>query len=236
MKKIFYLLSIFVSLLTSCSSESDSNNPLTQGKLKKITSSNYSINYYYDANGRLISYNEALGSNITTKHTFTRDSNGKIISYAYNNIQNSPITITTNYTRDSNNKVVSSVTKYAGASNPDETRTYVYIGNLTTQINISDGSKDRYTFDSNGNLIKMENLAVNSNQWKTFATITYDNMKNPIAYEDINPMYNIFMCNNNIVSNTNDFGFQSTTAYVYNNNYLPVSATSQGVQLNYYYY
>ncbi|WP_269685138.1 hypothetical protein [Flavobacterium lacustre] len=235
MKKIICLSSIIFLMLQSCSSESDSSNPLIQGKLKKITSSNYSINYNYDANGSLISYDEALGSNITTKHTFIRDSNGKITSYTYNNIQNSPITITTNYTRDSNNKVVSSVTKYSGASNPDETRTYVYIGNLTTQINISDGSKDRYTFDSNGNLIKMENLAVNSNQWKTFTTMTYDNMKNPIEYEDINPMGNIFMCNNNIISNTNANGIQSKTSYTYNNQNVPISSLFQGIQVNYYY-
>ncbi len=235
MKKIIYVLGITFLLLQSCSSGSGSNtNPTIQGKLKKITSSNYSINYNYDANGNLIGYDELLNANITSKHTFTRDSNSKIVSYTFNSIE-SNIQITTNYTRDNNSKILSSITKYVGATNPNESRTYTYTGNLISQINISDGSKNRYSYDSIGNLIKMESLALNSNQWITFATMIYDNKINPFIYEDVNPIYSIFMCHNNIISSTNANGVQSNTSYVYNNQNMPVSSISNGVQINYYY-
>jgi hypothetical protein len=233
MKKIIYLLSVTFLLLQSCSSGSDSNNPAIQGKLKKITSSNYNINYNYDANN-LIGYDESIGNNITAKHTFTRDSNNKIVSYTFNSIQ-SNTQITTNYTRDSNGKILSSITKYVGATNPNETRTYSYTGSLISQISASDGSKNRFSYDNSGNLIKMENLAVNSNQWITFATMIYDSKINPLPYEDINPMYSIFTCHNNIISNIYANGLQYTTSYVYNSQNMPVSAISQGVQVNYFY-
>lgn len=235
MKKIIYVLGITFLLLQSCSSGSGSNtNPTIQGKLKKITSSNYSINYNYDANGNLIGYDELLNANITSKHTFTRDSNSKIVSYTFNSIE-SNIQITTNYTRDNNGKILSSVTKYVGATNPSETRTYTYIGSLISQINVSDGSKQRLTYDSNGNLIKAENLALNSTQWATSFTMIYDSKINPLPYEDVNPMNNIFMCHNNIISSTNLYGVTTTTTFVYNSQNKPVSSISNGVQVNYYY-
>lgn len=236
MKKTFYLLSFTFLLLQSCSSgdSNTTNNSLLTGKLKRThtVSSNgqnsYS-NFFYDGNGQLIKVtagNES-GSIIVESYVFTRNSNGKIVNVLFNNY-NSPRQINYAYTLDSNQNYLTCLITYTPSTTENSTgEVYVYSGNKISQINYSDGRKEKYTYDSNENIIKVDESIGNS-AWVTYANYTYDNRVNPFQFQDFNFGRFQYYGNNNITSETKvnqPVNYTNIWQYNYNSNNKPSSST-----------
>jgi hypothetical protein len=245
MKKILYLISITFLLLQSCSSSdsNSSNNLLLSGKLKRFhnvqsNGTNAWNNYFYDNNGRLIKItttNESQ-SMIAQSITFVRDNNGKIINQS-NVDYAGGVQINTDYTLDNNGFYLSSIKSYIGASNSPISATYIYSNNKISQTNFSDAKKEKYTYDVNGNLIKVEKSSGNGS-WLTDQNITYDNKINFCQLDDI-IIFN--SGSNNLVSENTvnrPFNYSSVRQYNYNQDNKPLTGTftesssSQGQVIN----
>lgn len=239
-------------MLQSCSS-SDSNsssNPLISGKLKRahdMQSNGTDVwnNYFYDNNGRLIKItltNESQ-SIIVQSITYVRDNNGKIINQLKVDFA-AGVQINTDYILDNNGFYLSSNKSYVGASNSPISATYIYSNNKILQANYSDGTKQKYTYDASGNLIKVENSSGNSS-WLTDQNFTYDNKINCLQQDEII----LFGCGNNNVTSENTvnrpINYSNIYQYNYNSENKPSNATftknsSQGQVINgtyeYFYY
>jgi hypothetical protein len=258
MKKIIFLLSFTFLILQSCSSgdSNSSNNPLLSGKLKRIhlilsNGTNTYSNYFYDNNGSLVKITETNESGSITAQSITlvRNNNGKIINQLFVDYAGG-VQINTDYVLDSNGFYLSSNKTYTGASNSPISATYFYSNNKISQINFSDGNKEKYTYDTNGNLLKTEKASVNSS-WLTDGNYTYDNKENPLQYDNVllSEFGSGSLGNNNATSlNTvnRPENFATIIQYNYNADNKPLSASytrsnSQSTQIisgthEYFYY
>lgn len=238
MKKTIYILSIMLLMLQSCSSgSSDNNNPLLTGKLKRTHTvssdgqKNYYSNFFYDENGQLIEIttgNES-GSQIIESWKFTRNSNGKIVNSLFNDFT-APQQINYAYTLDNNQNYLTCSLTYTPLTTNSTGIVYIYSGNKISQINHSDGKKEKYTYDSNGNVIKVDTSTGNSS-WVTYSNCTYDNKVNPIQLQlddiAIDLINNI---GNNNITSVNTFNqpinYSCYYQYSYNSNNKPSTASA----------
>jgi hypothetical protein len=168
--------------------------------------------------------------------TFVRDNNGKIINQS-NVDYAGGVQINTDYTLDNNGFYLSSIKSYIGASNSPISATYIYSNNKISQTNFSDAKKEKYTYDVNGNLIKVEKSSGNGS-WLTDQNITYDNKINFCQLDDI-IIFN--SGSNNLVSENTvnrPFNYSSVRQYNYNQDNKPLTGTftesssSQGQVIN----
>jgi hypothetical protein len=249
MKNIFTLL-ILVILIYSCSSNNDanSNSNLPIGKIKKIHNSDsegddYWMNFSYDINGRLnkIVYGNESGSNIVQSQTIQRDSNGNITNaQLVDNISNQQISY--NYSIDSNQNYLTCSIVYnpPGSPSQNNVETYVYSEGRISQINSSNGQKRRFTYDNNGNILKVETSS-NGINWIVDQISTYDDKLNAIDISDLISIWGssdgiINSGNNNVESRSKIGAVNFNITYTYNNNNKPVSSnftqSSQGVTIS----
>lgn len=239
MKTLKLLLVTAFLILQSCSS-SDSNSASNQtltGKLKRLhlipsgAGSEQNVDFFYDDNGRLIKQTTTKLSNnqITETVIFLRDANGYIINKFESGSSN--YTTNTNYVVDSNGVYLSSVetNTNAGVSN-QVTASYSYTNNKIAQINFSNGHQEKYTYDANGNCIKIEKFYDASSQLDSVENTVFDNKVNPFPYDDV---LRYTVGNNNFTSSI-ESSYDGTQAllgtvnqvvqYSYNSNNTPHTA------------
>ena len=240
MKNIFTLLTAII-FICSCSSNNDSNinsnSPI--GKIKKIHNSDsqgndYWINFSYDSNGRLSKeiFGNESGSNISASNTIQRNSNGTVIfSQSVDNYSNQQISY--NYTVDSNQNYLTCSIVYnpSGSHSQNNVETYTYSEGRISQIDSSNGQKRRFTYDNNGNILKVETSS-NGINWIVDQISTYDDKLNAIDSSDLISIWGssdgIHNSGNNNVksrSKTGLGGVNFNILYIYNNNNKPISAT-----------
>jgi YD repeat-containing protein len=235
MKKIIYLLSITFLMLQSCSSgdSNTNNNPLLTGKLKRIHTvssdgQNYYNNFFYDEIGQLIeiTVSNESGSQIIESVKFTRNSNGKIINSLFNDFT-APQQINYAYTLDNNQNYLTCSLTYTPLTTNSTGIVYIYSGNKISQINHSDGKKEKYTYDSNGNVIKIDQ-STGTSPWITYSNYTYDNKVNPQSFQldDIVIDSSLGIGNNNVTSEINQtINFSKYYQYNYNSNNKPSTSS-----------
>ncbi len=218
-------MSITFLILQSCSS-SDSNSTASNGKLKKIhtidsSGDNFWTNFSYDSNERLIKISEGneSGSYAFQSIIFTRNSSGKIVNtFTLFNVSGNPQQINKAYTLDSDQNYLTCSLTYTPLTSNSTGEIYVCLGNKISQVNYSDGRKKKYTYDTNGNLKKIDEPN-GSSVWETYANYTFDNRANPLQIEDAHIGY--LRCGNNNITVEQTVDMTIIHQYNYNSNNTP---------------
>ena len=237
MKKLLYLFTASLLVMTSCSSDDDSNSvdPVTSALVKKTVSTGMDGD-----RTSLITYNGnkivsiVINNVYKTNFTYTGDVITKVESLDEKNV----VDYVAEYTY-ANGKVVSFTEKEAGEPytsktnytyNSDGTVSFSEISINATTGAVEDDGTGKYTF-KDGNLIKMVNSYVNGSE-SSVTTYEYDTKKNP--YNNILG-YNLLLDNeesgsiNNSVKRTSvsvSGTYVYATTFLYDGNNFPTEEKS----------
>lgn len=243
MKKVFGLsiMLLIIVALNSCSTNGSANsnnsNSNWNGKLSKIViqssagPGSYSINFFYDNNGRLIRYYTAEGGLMIESWTFTRNADGKIVGETFINTSQN-YSENTSYNLNANGQYISSLMIPSNANASRDSVVYYYNGNKIEQTYTytsyrygawSYYKKDRYTFDNNDNIIKTEVMDNLSNQWTVSNNYSYDSNLPALESDDDN--LNSILCTHNNVLNQASVSYNFTYTYSYGSNNRPATAS-----------
>lgn len=218
MKKILFL---FLAMSTlSCSSDDSNSNEETSisFKLKKITSGQQTLEFFYEGNKLTnVVENENPSSIYKTELVYE---NNKLIKLKrfINNVYQSNNDLFFQYT----NENITTSSGYEDNILFSHQYSYNSLGQMITDAQYDDGvynSEETFTYLPNGNIESHSHSAFSGTYF-----FTYDNKSNPIYYTYPVSLSKIWaISKNNEISKSTDFTYE----YEYNSNNLPIKKISK---------
>jgi len=215
MKKILFLFTSI--LILSCSSDESNSNtdevPSTNFKLKKITSTQQSLEFFYNGNN-LTSVVETENQNSIYKTELVYENNKLVrLKRFINNVYQSNDDLFFQYT----NENITTSSGYGDNILFSHQYSYNSLGQMITDAQYDDGvynSEETFTYFSDGNIESHSHSAFSGTYF-----YTYDNKSNPLYYSYPLSLSKISaISKNNEISKSTNFTYE----YEYNSNNLPI--------------